>query len=696
MMKKATKTAGICLLCLFLTCSLFSKQKIKEKDLAERYRNFLNLTSYIIIAKEKEVFMQLANDRDKDIFMKTFWKQRDPTPGTPQNEYKDEQIKRFNYANKFYSRTSVREGWKTDQGRFHIILGRPVSIERFVGNLALYPTQVWYYYGDVEKGLPVHFAIVFFQRGGIGEYRLYDPFSDGPASLLVEGRNLAQDDYGALYERIREIAPTLADVSISMIPGEIPWGYQPSTRNIILLAEIIESPKKDINPSYATHFLDYKGMVSTEYMTNYIESDAHVALIQDPLLGINFLHFSIAPKSLSMDYFEPKDQYFCNFKLDVSLRIEDEIIFQYTRDFPFYFSPEDIDKIKGSGIAIEDSFPLIEGKYKLIILLQNSVGKEFTILEKDIFVPEESGSPRITSLLLGYKFQSYQQNLHIPFKVLDKKLVVDPTNTFSATDNISFFFNLSNITQGLWKEGKVKVFIKGLKPNNPSRKSFFVNLNRYPYRKILFVTHTIAPEELDPDYYEMNLSLIDEKGETIDERGANFIISPLEITSHPIAHLKAFSLSNKFLYFYMLAHQHERVREYEKAESFFQKGYELKPDYKKGLIGYAHFLFKVKKFDKSLELIKNIEDDEKLKFEYYLIKGRAFMGMGNYSEALANLLEGNKIYNSDTNLLYALGFCYYNTGQKEKALNALKASLRLNTEQTEIKKLIEEIEKSPK
>jgi len=317
-------------------------------------------------------------------------------------------------------------------------------------------------------------------------------------------------------------------------------------------------------------------------------------------------------------------------------------------------------------------------------------------LEKEIFVPEESGSPRITGLLLGYKFQSYQQNLHIPFKVLDKKLVVDPTNTFSSTDNISFFFNLSNITQGLWEEGKVKVFIKGLKPNNPSQKSFIINLNSYPYRRILFVTHTIAPEELAPDYYEMKLSLIDEKGETIDERGANFIISPLKITSHPVAHLKAFSLSNKFLYFYMLAHQYERVSEYEKAESFFQKAYEFEPDYKKGLIEYAHFLLKVKKFDKSLELIKNIKDDEKLKFEYYLIKGRAFMGMGKYSEAIANLLEGNKIYNSDTVLLNSLGFCYYNTGQKEKALDALKPSLRLNTEQTEIKELIEEIEKSTK
>ena len=144
-MKKATKTAGICLLCLFLTFSLFSREKIKEKDLAEKYRDFLKLTRYIILPQEKEVFMQLATDRDKDIFIETLWKQRDPTPGTPQNEYKDEHIKRFKYANKYYKRGSVREGWMTDMGRFYIILGPPVSIERFEGTFGNHPTQVWYY-----------------------------------------------------------------------------------------------------------------------------------------------------------------------------------------------------------------------------------------------------------------------------------------------------------------------------------------------------------------------------------------------------------------------------------------------------------------------------------------------------------------------------------------------------------------------
>jgi len=62
---------------------------------------------------------------------------------------------------------------------------------RFEGILGIYPTQVWYYYGNAKKGLPPHFVIVFFQKGGAGEYRLYDPISDGPASLMVHTEGIA-------------------------------------------------------------------------------------------------------------------------------------------------------------------------------------------------------------------------------------------------------------------------------------------------------------------------------------------------------------------------------------------------------------------------------------------------------------------------------------------------------------------------
>jgi tetratricopeptide (TPR) repeat protein len=456
----------------------------------------------------------------------------------------------------------------------------------------------------------------------------------------------------------------------------------------------MESPKKDVNPSYATHFLDYSGIVSTEYLLNYVESATEISFIQDPILNISFVHFSIAPEKVSVDYFEPKDQYFCNYKLDVNISVENDIIFQYSKDFPFYFSPDELKILEGNGIAIEDTFPIIEGTYKLHILLRNSVGKEFSVIEKEISLSEDSNLPNIIGFFLGYKFQDFDSSRHIPFKVVDKKLLVDPKNTFSSTETIAILFSLAGITENLWKEGEVKFLIKGLRPEEPTLKSFSLKLKDYPYKKMLSTHFSIPARELTPDYYEIKLNLIDEKGDTIDEKKGAFVISPEDIIPHPIARSKAFPLTNNFLYFYILATMYDKVNEHEKAEFFFEKAYGLKPEYKQGLISYASFLLDVKKFAESLELIETIKEDESLKFNYYFLKGKVLMGMGNYAEAINNLLEGNKIYNSDTRLLNSLGFCYYKTLQKEKALNVLNVSLRLNPEQTQIKKLIEEIEKN--
>jgi len=49
---------------------------------------------YIISKREREVFLQLVSDRERQIFVDAFWKQRDPTPGTTENEYKTEHYRR--------------------------------------------------------------------------------------------------------------------------------------------------------------------------------------------------------------------------------------------------------------------------------------------------------------------------------------------------------------------------------------------------------------------------------------------------------------------------------------------------------------------------------------------------------------------------------------------------------------------------
>jgi len=681
------------LVCFLLQSFLFSHGAGSEESLSSKYKEWLNLVNYIIAPIEKEVFLKLTISKEKDIFINAFWKQRDPTQGTPQNEYKDEHIRRFQYANKYYGRGISRPGWMSDMGRYYIILGPPNSIDRLESTKGIWPTQIWYYYGDKRLGFSTYFALVFFKKGGVGEYKLYNPASDGPMSLLVSPEGLDYTNYRQQYNKIREIAPILARVAITNIPGEIPYNYTPSLRTNILLSKIAELPRKEVKTTYATHFLDYKGYVTIDYLTNFVECDSEINVTWDQILGMNFVHFSIVPQRISIDYYEPNDQYFCNFSLSVSLRKGDKIIYQYSKNFPFYFTQERIQNVKASSVSIQDSFPFIEGEYELIILIQNSVAKEFSVFEKEIIIPEKERA-QILDTFLGYEIEENQSFSHFPYKIADKKIFVDPRNTYSKSDNFTLFINVINVSEELWKNGKVEVTIKGSKEPNPVEKFFSIGFEDLIFSRTLSIFKSLPMEELVPDYYELKLVLKDGGSILIDSKKINFIISPQTQLAHPISLYKIFSLSNRFLLFYTLAYQYDRINEIERADANFKKAYELKPDYKKGMVEYVKFLLKIKKFDKGLELIEDIKEDENLKFEYYLIKGRAYMGMGQYEEAINHLLEGNKIYNSDTELLNSLGFCYYKIRKKEKALEALKASLRLNSGQERIKKLIEEIERS--
>jgi len=94
-----------------------------------------------------------------------------------------------------------------------------------------------------------------------------------------------------------------------------------------------------------------------------------------------------------------------------------------------------------------------------------------------------------------------------------------------------------------------------------------------------------------------------------------------------------------------------------------------------------------------LTVIENLKDVDKGRYDYFLVKGLATMGKGDFAGAITHLLEANKIYNSDTVLLNALGSCFVKTDQKEQALNAYQASLKLNDKQEDIKKIVQGLEK---
>jgi GWxTD domain-containing protein len=686
------------LLCLpilsLLAGSLPAQTKVKVKDLAPQYRDWLDVTSYIITEQELDVFLHLQSDRDRDIFIKAFWNMRDPTPATPQNEFQEEHMKRFKEANYRFHFGSVKPGWMTDRGRYYIILGPPVSRTYIEGSLETYPAEIWSYYGDVTKGMPTHFELCFYQYKNAGEFKLYDPVADGPAKLLVNSATqFAMTDYEGIYLKLAQEQPDLAAIAFSIVPGESGYGYQPSLESTLYLASILESPKKNLDVRYATHFLNYKGVVSTEYLTNYIKTETAVAVVADPRTGLAYCDFAMLPERLSVDLYEPKAEYSTNFLVDVSFQVGETVVLQYSKEFPLTIPEDRMRDTEGMGVSIADSFPVVEGKGKLTVLLRNMVGKEFSVLEREIEVPSLDGPPRLLAPVFGARTEKAPIGTHVPFQAEETKLQVDPKGLFVQTDQISYLFSIVGLSRELWESGSVEIGIRGKSSAKPYERDFTWPLKNQRFERTVAVANAISAAEFPPDYYEMTLSLKDGAGGLVDVKKGQFIVSPAKSLPHPIMAAKVFSLNNVFLYYYMLAYQYSQIAQPAKAEATYAKAFSLNPGFVGKIPEYAAFLIREKQYDEAVALVERIKDEEKFRFQYALLKGRALEGLGRYDEAIEVLLTGNRIYNSDAELLSALGTCYYRSGDTTKALEALKASLKLNPGQAAVKALIEEIEK---
>jgi len=672
---------------------LSAQAKINPKDLPAPYQEWLKLTAYIIKDAERDVFLRLTTDRDRDIFIKAFWRNRDPTPGTPENEFEDEHIKRFQEANRRFKFGSAREGWMTDRGRIYIILGPPISKEYIEGDMDVYPAEIWSYYGDTAKGLPTHFELVFCQYKNAGEFKLYDPVADGPARLLVKGlTDYSPSDYQAMYQELFKKQPDLALVAFSIIPGESSMGYQPSLDSSRYMAAIIDSPKKGLDESYATHFLSFRGIVSTEYLTNYMKCDGLASVSYDPLLGLAFCDFVLAPERLSLDYYAPKEQYFCAFQIDVSLRSGEQVILQYGKEFPVTIREDQVKDTEGMGFSIADSFPVVEGRYRLMVLLRNTAGKEFSVYETDISVPPTDGAPRLFGPVLGVKMTETPPGARLPFQLERRKLNPDPKSLFAGSDEIVYQFAVVGLTEELLKGGRIEAAVTKASGGTGPLKSFQVPVTPEGTGRNRSFSGSFPAADLPPDYYEMSLVLSDSAGNSLDARKAPFVVSPIRSLPHPVVAAKSFPLSNRFLYQYMVAHQYELTGQAAKAEEAYRSALAANPSYLQKVPDYAAFLIKAGKPENGLSVLESIKTAESLRFQYHLLRGRALLALRRYEDAVKDLVAANAIYNSDAGLLADLGTCYDKLGLKQKALESLRASLRLNPQQPDIERLVRELE----
>ena len=685
-MKGKSITFGLLvLLSISLFLSFSNQKKIRPKDLPDRFRKWLEEeVLYIITPKEKNVFLQLERDRERDLFIEAFWKHRDPDPNSLENEFRDEHYRRINYANKWLGRGTPTPGWRTDMGRIYIILGEPKSIEKYENLTEVYPTIVWFYQGMDQYGLPSSFNVVFFKKYRAGDYETYSPIRDGPQSLLIHYFGDPKD-YLSAFQKLRSIQPQLAQVSLSLIPAEPLPSLTPSIISDLLLANINVKPQKAVKDQWVEKLLKYKDIVEVEYSANYIGNDYLVSIIQDKT-RICFVHYLIEPEKLSVNFSGIK----YTTILEISGHVKDlrgKTIYQFNKSIPIEFDDEQLEKIQSKPFSLRDTFPLIEGNYKFNLLLKNRVSKEFTSIEKDLYVSSFKSPEEMTPLILAPSIKELSPtDAKKPFMVEDIQLYPSPRNEFSTRETLYIFFQIPSIRHELTETGQLEfIFYKG-------DQVFFRKIKEiktYP-KKGQFLEE-FPLENFPPAIYRVEANVLSNENKKILSEQAYFSISLVEAIPRPFIYSELAPSPLNPLTDYILGGQYFNLGNYEKAEYFLKKAYQKNPNSLKFAEGFSRILYNNEKFEDVKKILLPFLENTPKNHQFLKLLGQASQKLSQHEEAIDYFKQYLGHYGTHLEVLNTIGYCYLAMNNKKEALVTWEKSLDINPNQEEIKKLVKSL-----
>jgi len=170
-------------------------RKVKEEP-NKAYKQWIADHELILTKAERDAWKKLETDEERDQYIQTIWRSRDPDPDTEENEFKEEFYQRVAYANEHFS--SGKPGRMTDRGRIYIKFGKPDSIESHPaggpyeresweggGSTTTYPFERWFYRYIENVGSGVN--LEFVDPTGSGEYRLAKNPDEKDALIHIGG-----------------------------------------------------------------------------------------------------------------------------------------------------------------------------------------------------------------------------------------------------------------------------------------------------------------------------------------------------------------------------------------------------------------------------------------------------------------------------------------------------------------------------
>lgn len=206
---------------------------------------------WIISDEELKAFKQLSSDQERDQFIEAFWRRRDPTPDTMENEYREQHYRRIVFANEQFG--SFIPGWRTHRGRLYIMYGPPEDIETHASGgtytpsggptISNLPYEVWHY--RFIEGLGKDVAFSFADICKCGDYEL-----SGGESHYVAGNLLSVNrdrNLGWPRVRFKDLEEVVSHkVDIRLVPFTVRTDFVRATDFTVIVPVTIRVRGEDI------------------------------------------------------------------------------------------------------------------------------------------------------------------------------------------------------------------------------------------------------------------------------------------------------------------------------------------------------------------------------------------------------------------------------------------------------------------
>ena len=264
-------------------------QKAVRQELKGAYKTWLDQdVTYIISDEERKAFRTLSNDEERDSFIEQFWLRRNPSPDSPENEFREEHYRRIAYANEHFA--AGKPGWKTDRGHVYIAFGKPDSIDDHPsggsyqrpmdeggGETSTFPFQVWHY--RYLEGVGDNIDLEFVDTCMCGDFHFTIDRGEKDALQHVPGMGLTQWEQMGQAKKADRFKGGFENLGT----GPLGQGQQSKQFDRLELAAKIFAPPpikfKDLESAISEHKILSGPIFPFDVRTDYIKVTENTVLV---------------------------------------------------------------------------------------------------------------------------------------------------------------------------------------------------------------------------------------------------------------------------------------------------------------------------------------------------------------------------------------------------------------------------------